>query len=166
MIEINTLNNSHCEQIVNIIIPIQQIEFRVPVTLEAQPDLLDIETNYHQTGGNFWGAFYNGKLVGTIGLIAMGNNAGCIRKMFVRQESRGKELSVAQTLLDTLLAYCKQQQINAIYLGTVEQLKAAHRFYERNGFTRIEKADLPESFPLMPSDTMFYQLHFNINGAK
>jgi len=161
MIEIRTLNNSHCGQIVDIIIPIQQIEFNVPVTLEAQPDLLDIETYYHQTGGNFWGAFHDRKLVGTIGLIAMGGNAGCIRKMFVRQEYRGKELSAAQTLLDTLLAYCKQREINAVYLGTVEQLKAAHRFYERNGFTRIEKADLPKTFPVMPSDTMFYEVHLN-----
>src|ERR1700742_3724054 len=142
-IEIKSLNNSHCDQIVDIIIPIQHIEFQVPVTLEAQPDLLDIETYYHQGGGNFWGAFYDGKLVGTVGLITMKNNAGCIRKMFVRKEYRGKELSIAQTLLDTLLAYGKRHQINAVYLGTVEQLKAAHRFYERNGFTRIEKANLP-----------------------
>jgi GNAT superfamily N-acetyltransferase len=98
-IQINTLNNSYCEKIINIILPIQQIEFNVPVTLEGQPDLLDIETNYHQTGGNFWGAFHNGELVGTIGIIAIGNNAGALRKMFVRKEYRGKELGIAQLLL-------------------------------------------------------------------
>ncbi|XHR98338.1 hypothetical protein ACFJIV_24075 [Mucilaginibacter sp. UC70_90] len=48
-----------------------------------------------------------------------------------------------------------------IYLGTVEMLKAAHRFYEKNGFTRLAKQDLPESFPLMAADTIFYQLHLN-----
>nr|WP_294943944.1 GNAT family N-acetyltransferase [uncultured Mucilaginibacter sp.] len=159
--QINSLNNSYCEEIINIILPIQQIEFNVPVTLEGQPDLLDIETNYHQTGGNFWGAFHNGELVGTIGIIAIGNNAGALRKMFVRKEYRGKELGIAQLLLDTLIAYCEQNQINAIYLGTVDMLKAAHRFYEKNGFTQLVKTALPQSFPLMGADTIFYELYLN-----
>jgi N-acetylglutamate synthase-like GNAT family acetyltransferase len=158
---INTLNNSHCEQIIDIILPIQQIEFNVPVTLEGQPDLLDIESNYHQTGGNFWGAFHNGELVGTIALIDIGDNAGALRKMFVRKEYRGKELGIAQLLLDNLLAYCKQNQITAVYLGTVDLLKAAHRFYEKNGFTQLPKTSLPKSFPLMGADNIFYELHLD-----
>lgn len=158
---ITTLDNSYCSQIIDIILPIQQIEFNVPVTLEGQPDLLDIETNYHQTGGNFWGAKHNEELVGTIALIAIGNNAGALRKMFVRKEYRGKELGIAQQLLDELIAYCKQNQITAIYLGTVDMLKAAHRFYEKNGFTQLAKADLPKSFPLMGADNIFYELHLN-----
>jgi GNAT superfamily N-acetyltransferase len=160
-IQINPLNNSYCEAIINIILPIQQIEFNVPVTLEGQPDLLDIETNYHQTGGNFWGAFYNGELVGTIALIAIDNNGGALRKMFVRKEYRGKELGIAQLLLDTLIAYCKQNDINSIYLGTVDMLKAAHRFYEKNGFTQLPKTALPESFPLMGADNIFYELYLS-----
>lgn len=156
---ISSLNNNYCQQIIDIILPIQQIEFNVPITLEAQPDLQDIETNYHQTGGNFWGAMYNEQLVGTIALIAFKNNAAAIRKMFVRKEYRGKELGIAQLLLDNLIAYCRQNNITDIYLGTVEMLKAAHRFYERNGFTRLAKHDLPKSFPLMAADTIFYELH-------
>lgn len=160
-VTIKTLNNSHCEQIIDIIIPIQQIEFNVPVTLEGQPDLLDIETNYHQTGGNFWGAYVNGEMVGTIALIAIGGNAGAVRKMFVRKQYRGKELGIAQLLLETLITYCKQQNINAIYLGTIDVLKAAHRFYEKNGFTQLSKTDLPKSFPLMGADNIFYELHLD-----
>jgi GNAT superfamily N-acetyltransferase len=156
---ISSLNNTYCQQIIDIILPIQQIEFNVPITLEAQPDLLDIETNYHQTGGNFWGAIHNEQLVGTIALIAFNNNAAAIRKMFVLKEHRGKELGIAQLLLDNLIAYCRQKNITDIYLGTVEMLKAAHRFYEKNGFTRLAKHDLPKSFPLMAADTIFYELH-------
>lgn len=155
---IQTIHNECCEQIVGLILPIQQIEFNVPVTAEDQPDLLDIETNYHQTGGGFWGAKCNGELVGTIALIAFGHHGGAIRKMFVRKEFRGKELSIAQKLLDTLIDYCRAHGITDLYLGTVEKLQAAIRFYERNGFVRIAKADLPESFPLMAVDTTFYHL--------
>jgi hypothetical protein len=43
----------------------------------------------------------------------------------------------------------------------VHQLKAAHRFYERNNFTPIAVADLPTYFPLMLTDNMFYQLHLD-----
>ena len=153
------LNNDHCSQIIDIILHIQQVEFNIPITLELQPDLLDIETNYHQTGGSFWGAEHNGRLAGTIGLIAFGGNAGAIRKMFVKKEYRGKELGTAQLLLITLIDYCRQNKITDLYLGTVEPLKAAHRFYERNGFTQLPKAELPKAFPLMNTDTIFYKLH-------
>ncbi|MBB6129610.1 GNAT family N-acetyltransferase [Mucilaginibacter lappiensis] len=156
---ITPLNNDYCEQIIDIVLPIQQIEFNVPITIQDQPDLLDIEKNYHQTGGGFWGAKHNELLVGTIGLIAFEEHAGAIRKMFVRKDYRGKEWGTAQLLLDTLLDYCRQNQITDIYLGTVEVLKAAHRFYERNGFSRLSKAELPKSFPVMSADTIFYQLH-------
>ncbi|QEC77647.1 GNAT family N-acetyltransferase [Mucilaginibacter ginsenosidivorax] len=161
ILEITPLNNAYCDQIINIILPIQQIEFNVPVTLEGQPDLLDIETNYHQTGGNFWGAKINGELVGTIALIVIDGKAGALRKMFVRKEYRGKELGIAQRLLDELIAYCRLQDITAIYLGTVDMLKAAHRFYEKNGFTQLAKQNLPPSFPLMGADNIFYELHLN-----
>ena len=156
---IESLDNEYCEQIIGLILPIQQIEFNVPVTAEDQPDLRDIETNYHQTGGGFWGAKYKGELVGTIGLIAIDRPGGTIRKMFVRKEFRGKELGIAQQLLDTLVDHCRVHGITDLYLGTVEKLQAAIRFYERNGFRRVEKADLPESFPLMPVDNTFYHLH-------
>ncbi|WP_183564614.1 GNAT family N-acetyltransferase [Mucilaginibacter sp. SP1R1] len=156
---ITPLNNDYCEQIIDVILPIQQIEFGVPITLQDQPDLLDIETNYHKTGGHFWGAKHHDLLVGTIALIGFDRNAGAIRKMFVRKEYRGKELGVAQSLLNELIDYCRQKQITDVYLGTVDVLKAAHRFYERNGFTRLAKAGLPKSFPVMSADTVFYQLH-------
>jgi hypothetical protein len=46
-----SIYNEDCKEILDLILPIQQIEFNVPITLEGQPDLLDIEKNYHQTGG-------------------------------------------------------------------------------------------------------------------
>lgn len=157
--EIRSLNNSYCNQILDLILPIQQVEFNVPVTLEGQPDLLDIQTHYHETGGGFWGAIHRGDLVGTIALISTGHQAGTIRKMFVKKESRGKELGIAQQLFNTLVSYCKEHDINELYLGTVDMLKAAHRFYERNGFHRISKKDLPHYFPVMMGESIYYNLH-------
>lgn len=160
-ITIRPIFNEYCQQIIDIILPIQQIEFNVPVTLEAQPDLLDIETNYHQGGGIFFGAFTGKELIGTIALINTGHNAGALRKMFVKKEYRGKELGVAQKLLEVLLQFCRDKQIADVYLGTVEMLKAAHRFYERNGFVLTDIKDFPPYFPRMVADNRFYHLHLS-----
>jgi N-acetylglutamate synthase-like GNAT family acetyltransferase len=158
-ITIEPLTNVYCEQIVNLILPIQQIEFNVPVTLADQPDLLDIETNYIQGGGNFLGAKHGDELVGTIALINTGHKACALRKMFVKKEFRGKEHRIAQLLLDNLIEFCQENDITDIYLGTVSMLKAAHRFYEKNGFTKINADALPPYFPRMKADDVFYHFH-------
>lgn len=161
VILIGSLDHRHCARVVDLILPIQQREFNVPITLEEQPDLLDIEGFYTRPGGGFWGAFGGGKLVGTIALIALGHQAGAIRKMFVKQEFRGKQLGIAQRLLETLVEHCRNHGVADLYLGTVAVMKAAHRFYERNGFHRMEKTELPGYFPLMPADNLFYHLHLD-----
>jgi GNAT superfamily N-acetyltransferase len=158
-ITIRPIHNEYCNQIIDIILTIQRVEFSLPITINHQPDLMDIETNYHKDGGCFWGAFLDNELIGTIALIYCGHETGCIRKMFVKKEFRGRGFGTAQLLLNTLLQYCRDQQLKHIYLGTVHQLKAAHRFYERNGFFAINVIDLPAYFPLMKTDNMFYQLH-------
>ena len=157
-LQIIPIGNSHSAQVIDLILPIQQIEFGVPITLKDQPDLLDIEKNYHATGGNFWGVIHDKKVVGTIALIGIGNGQGVIRKMFVNKDFRGKEFGLAQQLLENLIEYCKSENITDLYLGTVDILKAAMRFYERNNFVKIEKKDLPATFPIMAADNVFYHL--------
>ena len=163
MFTIETLDNSYRQPILDLILPIQQIEFNVPVTLEGQPDLLDIETNYFGTGGGFWGALRNGELIGTIALISIGHNAGAIRKMFVKKEFRGKDMGVAQHLFETLVIYCQGHQITELYLGTIDALKAAHRFYERNGFRNINQTNLPHYFPRMMGENVYYYKNVETN---
>lgn len=164
-IQIRPLTNADGKAVIDLILPIQQIEFGVPVTLEDQPDLRDIEASYKGTGGEFWGAFAGDRLVGTIALMDTGHQAGTIRKMFVRKEYRGKEWGIGQQLLETLINYCRRGGITDLYLGTVELLKAAHRFYEKNGFQRIDKGDLPSFFPLMGVDNVFYHAELSKRPA-
>lgn len=160
-VDIQCLNNTHSQQIIDLVLNIQQNEFNIPITISDQPDLLNIEDFYIKSGGNFWGAFIDGELAGTIALIKFDTGSGAVRKMFVKQAYRGKELNIAQKLLEGLMAYCKEQLIHHLYLGTVSILKAAQRFYERNQFQRIEKYMLPPRFPLMSADNVFYSLDLN-----
>ncbi len=156
---IQPVHTAQGQQAIDLILPIQQIEFNVAVTLADQPDLQDIDRYYHQDGGGFWGVQHEGQLIGTIALLAIGHHSGAIRKMFVHKDFRGKEQGIAQQLFETLVRYCREQGITDLYLGTVHVLKAAQRFYERNGFEKIAQQDLPDYFPRMAADDVFYHLH-------
>lgn len=145
------------EKIIALILPIQQQEFGVPITIADQPDLQAVSTFYLQKGGNFWVAVYGDDVIGTIALLNIGSGQGVIRKMFVHSSYRGAAWGVAQRLLDKLVTWCETKQIDEIFLGTIDTMKAAHRFYEKNGFHAIEKETLPSSFPIMKVDNRFYQ---------
>ncbi|WP_265427701.1 GNAT family N-acetyltransferase [Chryseobacterium sp. YIM B08800] len=155
MLEIKLVNDTYSKEIIDLVLNIQQKEFNVPITIEDQPDLMQIEDFYFADGGSFWGAFINGELVGTIALVKFDEKAAAIRKMFVKKKFRGKEHGIAQKLLETLISYCQKSEIEEVYLGTVSILKAALRFYERNHFEIIEKESLPSKFPLMNADNVF-----------
>ncbi|MCY0386514.1 GNAT family N-acetyltransferase [Robbsia sp. Bb-Pol-6] len=155
-IDIVSFDGSHAEGVLALILPIQQIEFGVPVTLDAQPDLLDIDRFYRQGKGNFWVALAQGNVVGSIALLDLDNEQAALRKMFVAEAYRGSAHGVGLGLLRTLLQWAQEKGIVETFLGTTEQFLAAHRFYEKNGFERIAKEALPARFPVMTVDTRFY----------
>lgn len=157
MIEIKPFSSEHGEGVVSVILPIQQQEFDIPITLADQPDILDIPGFYQKGCGNFWVALADGKVVGTIALLDIGNGQGALRKMFVKAEHRGREHGVAQRLLDGLRGWCVERGVREVFLGTTAKYLAAHRFYEKNGFAEIAKSDLPASFPVMAVDSKFYR---------
>jgi N-acetylglutamate synthase-like GNAT family acetyltransferase len=140
------------------ILGIQKDEFGLPITLADQPDLLDVPGFYlrgaHGPGG-FWVAREaGGAVVGTIALLNIASGQAALRKMFAAPTARGTGLAAA--LLNELLAFCRASAIAEVFLGTTDRYLAAHRFYAKHGFTRIEKAQLPPSFPVMAVDTVFF----------
>lgn len=107
-----------------------------------------------------WVATHLNTVVGTIGLIKISDNTIILKAMFVDKKHRGKEKLVSNKLLATLLHWSEINHIKAIYLGTMQQFKAAQRFYEKNGFERIAKSDLPEDFIHNELDDIFYHKSF------
>jgi N-acetylglutamate synthase-like GNAT family acetyltransferase len=143
--------------VINLIVAIQREEFGLTITAQDQPDLHDIP-HFYQTGkGNFWIALHQQTVIGSIALLDIGAGQADLRKMFVHREFRGSVYGTAKLLLTTLLEWAKTHRISEIYLGTTAKFLAAHRFYEKNGFTEISQAELPEQFPVMSVDTRFYQ---------
>ena len=156
-IRIEPYTDQYKQQVIDLISPIQQEEFNIPITPEEQPDLQQIPGFYQKDKGNFWLAMADADVVGTIALLDIGNRQGALRKMFVHRDYRGKERGTGQLLLNTLLAWAQQKGYAEIYLGTTEKFLAAHRFYEKNNFSAVDVAELPAQFPRMGVDVKFYK---------
>lgn len=133
-----------------------QKEFGINITLEDQPDLLRIEEEYIETGGNFWIALSDDQVVGTIALVKLANGNGAIKKMFAAPAFRG-EKQIGKKLLETLLAYCTARQDKNLYLGTVDTFIAAQKFYKKHGFVECSVTDMPEDYHVMAVDNVFFK---------
>lgn len=157
MIEIQPYKKKYAEQVINLILSIQKGEFNIPINIDDQPDLKDVSEVYQKEKGNFWVALSGSVVVGTIGLIDIGNCEGALRKMFVLKNFRGESPGIASKLLHTLLDWANKEKIQTIYLGTRQEFIAAHRFYNKNNFYEIPKSTLPANFPIMKTDNRFFR---------
>ncbi|MCP4755340.1 MAG: GNAT family N-acetyltransferase [Proteobacteria bacterium] len=159
-VTVTPFENKYEDQVISLIVSIQQNEFGLPITAQDQPDLQNIQDFYQNGNGNFWIALFQGKVVGTISILDIGHTQVALRKMFVEQKHRGQKIGIADQLLDGLLGWAQLKGVREIFLGTTPKFLAAHRFYEKKGFSEIKKDFLPESFPIMKVDTKFY--HFRL----
>jgi GNAT superfamily N-acetyltransferase len=164
-IEIRPFAKADRDAVIGVILPIQREEFGIPVTVGDQPDLAAIPSFYQSGKGQFWVALKDGTVIGTIGLKDIGNEQTALRKMFVAADFRGREHGAAQRLLDTLFLHARDQGVKDIFLGTTDKFLAAHRFYEKNGFGEIAKAELPLAFPVMAVDSKFYRYEVGTRAA-
>lgn len=144
------------QQVIDLILPIQTAEFGIAISAEQQPDLQQVDSFYQQGAGQFWLAMAGEQVVGCIALKDIGERQAALRKMFVAAGWRGRERGVAHQLLHHLLAHAQQQQLASVWLGTTAAFLAAHRFYEKQGFSLVDAAELPAAFPRMQVDSRFY----------
>lgn len=149
--------------VIDLILPIQRGEFGLAITAADQPDLRTVPAFYQTGRGAFLVAESGNRIVGTIGMkdIGEGNGGagnGALRKMFVAADHRGSGSGLAGRLLHAVLDLARENGLHRIFLGTTDRFLAAHRFYEKHGFTPVPPADLPQSFPRMNVDTRFYRL--------
>jgi DNA-binding MarR family transcriptional regulator/N-acetylglutamate synthase-like GNAT family acetyltransferase len=159
-IKIHTLSTSRIirKQIINMIENIQKNEFNLSITDDINSSILRAEEEFYcNRSYNFWYAVdQNGKIIGSIGLKMIDSKNAELKKFFVDKEYRGK--NVAFKLLKTFLKSAIKNKFKNIYLGTVDVLHAAHRFYEKHGFLPINETELPSNFDKCPIDTVFFKI--------
>lgn len=101
---------------------------------------------YFGDGKGFWTARVKNDLAGCIGLRRLrlpvppdGQITDCaeIKRMYVREKFRGQ--GIAQRLLETAEQFARDAGYSWIYLDTTNEMKAAAKLYERNGFAPCER---------------------------
>ena len=144
------------KQIIAMIEQIQVQEFNLPITPEINSPILKAEEEYYYYRTcNFWYAVDNkGAIIGCIGLKKLNEKQAEVKKFFVIPEYRG--LGISQQLMHHLVKTSLKHGFEELFLGTVETLDAANRFYIKNGFKTIKKESLPKQFQLNRLDTHFY----------
>jgi len=144
------------DQVITLILHIQNDEARINLSLEKQPDLLDIKANYLDSGGCFWIAVEDNEVIGTIALMNMGGGHGLLKKFFVRENHRGKGVGLA--LYGELKRFAETHGFRDIMLDTPTVAKRSHSFYERAGFVRIDKTQAPFEYEYPHKESYLYLL--------
>lgn len=156
---IHTLSTSRVlrKQIIAFVADIQKNEFHIPITNEINAGILHAEAEYYYNNSyNFWYAIdEHGTIIGSIGLKQINQHDAEVKKCFVDKNYRGR--GVSQKLFGALLKAADKHQFSHLYLGTVDILHAAIRFYEKLGFQKIEKDQLPSDFSRCELDTVFFE---------
>ncbi|MBD3882722.1 GNAT family N-acetyltransferase [Phormidium tenue FACHB-886] len=100
----------------------------------ADRDVLEVETTYWATGGEFWVVELDKRLVGTGGYypINRGENAVEIRKMYLVPEVRGQGLG--RYLLNQLETAIATKGFQQIWIETAGVLQEAVKLYESSGY--------------------------------
>ncbi|WP_319420734.1 GNAT family N-acetyltransferase [Pleurocapsa sp. FMAR1] len=107
----------------------------------ADRDVIEIESAYLETGGEFWVVEKNSTIVGTAAYqpISRGQNAVEIRKMYLLPEIRGKGLG--KYLLQELEKAIAVKDYQEIWLETASILKEAVVLYERSGYQPVNDVE-------------------------
>ena len=94
-------------------------------------------------GIRFFTAREGDTVLGT-GALALKDGYGEVKSMFVAEAARGR--GVADALLRQIEDAAREEGLPALKLETGNVLHAAHRLYERHGFTRCGRfGDYPEA---------------------
>ena len=113
-------------------------EYFAEAKVVAREDREEFKKAYFGEGARFWLATCEQTVVGCVGLRGMSTARSAeIKRMYVRKEFRGR--NVAQRLLDAAEGFAKQCRYAWIYLDTTDEMTAAARLYERNGYARCER---------------------------
>jgi len=85
--------------------------------------------------GEIWIANIDNVRVGTISLVKTAADDWQVRWFVVDPSYQGH--GIGKRLVQTMMAYVKDQQISSVYLWTISELEAARSLYARQGFTLI-----------------------------
>ena len=114
---IKIYDDRYKEEVIDLILHVQNVEYDVGISAEEQPDILDIESNYLNDGGCFWvGLNDNGEVVGSIGLQKKTNEVAVLKKFWIlRLKPLGHTVFIKRLDLSRLIkGICRFNMITLI----------------------------------------------------
>lgn len=117
------------------------IEMNVPKVGTAYADkaLDEMFETYQKPKAEYFVVEENGKLLGGAGIAQLENYDGPIcelQKMYFLNDIRGK--GIGQKMMDTCLAFAKENGFEKVYIETMPNMEAAQKLYRRSGFDYID----------------------------
>jgi GNAT superfamily N-acetyltransferase len=106
---------------------------------------------YVPPAGGLWVAWKDEVPVGCAALQAISPDVGEVKRMYVREESRGK--GVARALAHRVIDEARARGYSTLRLGTLEAMIPARTLYESLGFVSV-----PPYRPAEFGPTVFYEL--------
>ena len=123
------------------------IVFRHGVLYEREYELDQVFEKYvlagllafleNPAGGEIWLAESEDRIAGVIALVRIDLQTAQLRWFLIEPEFRG--CGLGRRLMDTLMAFCRQQGYQHIFLWTFQGLDAATHLYEQYGFRLTEE---------------------------
>lgn len=160
MISIIQFKEIYTQAVIDLVLHFQNDGTRPKVTVNDQPDLLNIRECYINAGGNFWIAIDdNNALIGSIGIMPCSNDIAVLKKFFVYESYQGEPFHLGQKLYAALLAFANKKGFKTIMLDTPYNTVRAHKFYEKAGFKKVAESELPLTFSHPYKDCDFFLLN-------
>jgi N-acetylglutamate synthase-like GNAT family acetyltransferase len=97
---------------------------------------------FHARSGEFWVVEDPDRIVATVAVMMNGDGIAELKSLYVHQEHRGSGLGERLTMLAIGLA--KQRDARKMVFWTDTRFTAAHRLYERLGFTKTGTRELDD----------------------
>lgn len=149
----------------DLVLGILNEEYRLELTLDELPDLIDIHRTYRDSdAGNFWVVSTGDKIVGCIGVLRLALDHYELRRMYVHPAYRGR--GIAQRLLETVFEWATRHGVVHLWLETNEAWHAAHHIYEKHDFNPVTRDQLPPEFPVVRVATGFYHRIMPLAGPR
>lgn len=113
-------------------------EYYEALKVVARETAAEFRDEYFGPVSGFWLAWFGANLAGCIALREMcPGEAAEIKRMYVRQPYRG--VGVAQKLLVAAESFAGYRGYQRIFLDSTEEMQAAVRLYERNGYQHCHR---------------------------
>lgn len=99
------------------------------------PDLLQFDAHYTAPRGAFWVIREDTRVVGSVGVERLDARTAELHRLYVDSTLRGRGLG--RTLVETVLAWSREQGIRRLVLWSDTRFESSHRLYRGLGFEQL-----------------------------